>query len=124
MNSRETLAFAERLMNEVWLPLDPGPVPQFYQRDVVGYNRTQQLNYDDVVHRLVTDRPRYADPHYDIQDIIAAEDKFAIRFAFTAKLASGAPVSAEANYFYHLRDGKISAFWLLADVVFDYRADD
>jgi predicted ester cyclase len=123
MNSEETLDFAERLMREVWLPLDPEPVDRFYRRDVVGYNRQQRLSYDDVVHRLVTDRPRFADPHYDIQDIIAAEDKFAIRFAFTAKLASGQPVSAEANYFYHLREGKISAFWLLADIDFDYRAE-
>jgi hypothetical protein len=60
----------------------------------------------------------------DIQDIIAAEDKFTIRFAFTGQLASGQSISAEANYFYHLRDGKISAFWLLADIEFDYRADD
>src|SRR4029450_955694 len=88
------------------------------------YHRKQRLNYDDVVHRLVTDRPRYRDPHYDIQDIIAAEDKFAIRFAFTATLASGQPASAEANYFYHLGDPKISAFWLLAAIAFDYRADD
>jgi hypothetical protein len=86
MNSHETLEFAERLMQEVWLPLDAGAVPRFYQRDVVGYNRKQRLNYDDVVHRLVRDQPRYTDPHYDIQDIIAAEDKFAIRFAFTGKL--------------------------------------
>jgi predicted ester cyclase len=124
MNSQETLEFAERLMREVWLPLDAEAVPRFYQRDVVGYNRKQRLNYDDVVQRLVTDRPRYKDPKYDIQDIIAAEDKFAIRFAFTGKLASGQPVSAEANYFYHLRDGKIAAFWLLADIEFDYRAHD
>jgi hypothetical protein len=27
-------------------------------------------------------------------------------------------------YFYHLRDGKISEFWLLADIGFDYRVDD
>jgi predicted ester cyclase len=124
MNSQETMEFAERVMREVWVPLDARAVPRFYQLDVVGYNRKQRLSYDDVVHRLVTDQPRYADPKYDIQDIIAAEDKFAIRFTFTAKLASGQPVSAEANYFYHLRRGKISAFWLLADIDFDYRADD
>jgi predicted ester cyclase len=124
MNSQETLEFAERLMREVWLPLDAAAVPHFYHRDVVGYHRQQRLTYDDVVHRLVTDHPRYTDPHYDIQDIIAAEDKFALRFAFTATLASGQPVSAQANYFYHLRDGKIAAFWLLADIEFDYRADD
>ena len=79
MDGRETLAFAERLMREIWLPLDPEPAPRFYRRDVVGWNRKQRLTYDDVVHRLVTDRPRYTDPKYDIQDIIAAEDKFAIR---------------------------------------------
>jgi hypothetical protein len=124
MNSQETREFAERLMQEVWLPLDAGAVPRFYRRDMIGYNRKQRLNYDDVIHRLVTDRSRYTDPHYDIQDIIAAEDKFAIRFAFTAKLPSGQPTSAEADYFYHLREGKISAFWLLADIEFDYRADD
>ena len=28
MDSRETLVFARALMNEVWLPLDPEPVPR------------------------------------------------------------------------------------------------
>lgn len=110
MDSQETLNFAERLMREVWLPLDAEAVPRFYRRDVVGYNRKQRLNYDDVVHRLVTDQPRYMDPHYDIQDIIAAEDKFAIRFVFTGRLASGQPISAQANYFYHFRDGRFRRF--------------
>lgn len=57
MNSQQTREFAERLMQEVWLPLDAGAVPRFYRRDMIGYNRKQQLNYDDIVHRLGTDRP-------------------------------------------------------------------
>ena len=122
MDSQETLAFAKRLMNEISLPLDPGPVPRFYNRDVVGWNRQQRLSYDDVVHRLVADRPRFRNPKYDIQDIIAADDKFAVRFYFTSMLADGQPANAEANYFYHLRDGRISEFWLLADLAFDYKA--
>jgi hypothetical protein len=124
MNSQETSKFAERLMQEVWLPLDAEAVPRFYRRDVIGYHRKQRLTDDDVVHRLVTDRPRYTDPHDDIQDLIAAEDTFAIRLAFTATRASGQPASAAANDFYHLREGKISAFWRLADIAFDDRADD
>ena len=90
----------------------------------VGHHRKQRLNYDDVVHRLVADRPRYANPAYDVTDIVPAEDKFAIRFQFAATEASGQPVAAEAIYSYHLRDGKISEFWLLGDVDFDYRAVD
>ncbi len=124
MDSRETLAFAERLMREVWERFDAGAVPRFYHRDVIGHHRKQRLTYDDVVHRLVTDRPRYADPRFDIKDIVAAEDKWAIRFLFTATGASGQAISVECNYFYHLKDGKISEFWHLADIDFDYRADD
>jgi len=59
-------------------------------------------------------------------DSTAAERlvRWAIRFVFTATAASGQPISVEVNYFYHLRDGKISECWLLADIDFDYRADD
>jgi len=124
MDSRETRAFAERLMREVWERFDAEAVPRFYHRDVIGHHRKQRLTYDDVVHRLVTDRPRYADPRFDIKDIVAAEDKWAIRFLFTATGASGQAISVECNYFYHLKDGKISEFWHLADIDFDYRADD
>ena len=49
-----------------------------------------------------------------------AEDKFAVRFNFTSTLADGQPANAEANYFYHLRDDKVSEFWLLADIELDY----
>jgi predicted ester cyclase len=44
--------------------------------------RKQQLNYEDVVHRLVADKPRCASPRYDIRDIVAEADKFAIRLLF------------------------------------------
>ena len=132
MDSRETQAFAERLMREVWEPFAAEAVPRFYHRDMIGHHRKQQLTYDDVVHRLVTDHPRYPNPKFDIKDIVAAEDKFAIRFlfsasaasGFTASGASGQAVSVECNYFYHLKAGNISEFWHLADVDFDYRADD
>jgi predicted ester cyclase len=110
-------------MQKVWFPLDPSAVPRFYQPDVIGHHRKQRLTYPDVMNRLVKDRPRYLNPKYDITDIIAADDKFAIRFLFSATGPAGQPVAAEANYFYHLRDGMISEFWLLADIDFDYRAD-
>ena len=77
MDSRETQAFAERLMREVWEPFAAEAVPRFYHRDMIGHHRKQQLTYDDVVHRLVTDHPRYPNPKFDIKDIVAAEDKFA-----------------------------------------------
>ena len=75
---------SQRLMLEVWESLDAEAVPRFYNRDVVGHHRKQQLNYEDVVHRLVADKPRYANPTYDIRDIVAEVDKFAIRFLFVA----------------------------------------
>jgi predicted ester cyclase len=116
MDSQETLAFAERMQREVWESFDAAAVPRFYHRDVIGHHRKQRLTFDDVVHRLVTDHPRYPDPKFDIKDIVAAEDKWAIRFVFTAAGASAHPISVEVNYFYHLRLGKISEFWLLAHV--------
>ncbi|HEY6580153.1 MAG TPA: nuclear transport factor 2 family protein [Rubrobacter sp.] len=62
-------------------------------------------------------------PSTNITDIIAAEDRFAIRFVYTATaLATGKPVETEVNYFYHLRDGKISEFWVPSDTQFDYKA--
>ncbi len=124
MDSGETLAFAKRLMREVWEPFDAEAVARFYHPDVIGHHRKQRLTYDDVVHRLVTDHPRYPNPRFDIRDIIAAEDKFAIRFIFTATEAAGHAISVECNYFYHLKAGRISEFWHLADIDFDYCAED
>jgi predicted ester cyclase len=124
MDSQETLAFAKRMQREVWESFDAEAVPRFYHRDVIGHHRKQRLSFDDVVHRLATDHARYPNPKFDIKDIVAAEDKWAIRFVFTADGASGQPISVEVNYFYHLRQGKISEFWLLTDIDFDYRADD
>ena len=123
MDAQETLAFAQRLMREVWEPLDADAVPRFYHRDVIGHNRQQLLTYGDVVHRIITDHPRYPNPVFDIQDIVAAEDKWAIRFIFTSTGSTGQSVRTEVIYFYHLRDGKISEFWVLADVPFDYKAE-
>jgi predicted ester cyclase len=123
MDSSETEAFAQRLMKEVWEPFDAGALSRFYHRDVIGHHRNQEIRYADIETRLVRDQQRFAEPVYDIRDIIADRDKFAIRFVYTAKTsATGEPVRAEVNYFYHLRDGRIAEFWLLADLDFDYKA--
>lgn len=123
MNSHETHEFAEQLMREVWEPFDYSAVERFYNRDVRGHHRSQELVYDDVVNRLRSDTGRFADPVYSIKDIVASEDKFAIRFIYTATVvATGDPVRTEVNYFYHLKEGKVSEFWLLADLDFDYKA--
>jgi hypothetical protein len=36
MDNQKTLSFAQRLMREVWEPLDTRSVPRFYQHDVIG----------------------------------------------------------------------------------------
>jgi predicted ester cyclase len=123
MNAKETHEFAERLMREVWEPFDFSAVERFYNRDVRGHHRSQELDYEDVVNRLRWDPGRFADPVYDIGDIVAAEDRFAIRFVYTATMVQGGnSFTTEVNYFYHLKDGKISEFWLLSDSDFDYKA--
>ncbi len=67
-------------------------------------------------------RQTFSNPVYDIRDIIAADNEFAIRFHYTATvIASGEEAKAEAWYFYHLRDGKVVEFWLLVDIDFDYK---
>jgi hypothetical protein len=92
VNSQETHEFAERLMREVWEPFDYSAVERFYNRDVRGHHRSQELVYDDVVNRLRSDTGRFADPVYSIKDIVASEDKFAIRYIYTATVvATGDP---------------------------------
>jgi len=111
-------------MQEVWEPFNVQAIPQFYRRDVVGYHRKQRLTYEDVVNRLVYDRTHFGNSAYHIQDIVAADDKFAIRFSYSAIILNTAQkVAADVVYFYHLKDGMISEFWLLADMDFDYRAE-
>jgi predicted ester cyclase len=123
VDKKETYAFAERLMREVWEPQDPEAVPRFYNREVVGHHRAQDLDYDDVVNRLNWDRKNNADPVFDVRDVVADEDKFAIRFLYTATYTpTGEKFETEAYYFYHLREGKVAEFWLLGAHDFDYKA--
>ena len=54
---------------------------------------------------------------------MAAENRFAIRFEYTAKVPGAAQdFHPEVIYFYHRRDNKVSGFWLLSDHDFDYKA--
>ena len=89
MNTRETQAFAQQLMTQVWQPFDSQAVSRFFHRDVVGWHRRadsswQQLGYDDVVNRLAWDRETNANPVFDVRNIIAEEDRFALRFLYAA----------------------------------------
>jgi hypothetical protein len=136
----ETLEFARALMKEVWEPFDSSAVAKFYHRDVVGHHRrpneTQKLVYADVVNRLDWDERTNTNAVFDYGDIIADEDRFAIRYAYRADFvphggggmqdrhtaAAGGKIDVEMIYFYHLRGGKVSEFWLQANVDFDYKA--
>jgi hypothetical protein len=40
-----------------------------------------------------------------------------------SKGSTGQGIATEVIDFYHLREGKIAEFWLLADVAFDYKAE-
>ncbi len=122
MTSSETRDFAIRLMHDVWEPFNHLAVPRFYHQDVVGHHRKQTLTFDDVVNRLQWDVLNFGDPIYDIREIVADGDKFAIRFIYTcALIKESAQLVTEVTYFYRLRDGKVSEFWLLSDADFDYK---
>ena len=123
MNNLETEAFARKLLREVWERFDAEVVHEFYHHDVIGHHRAQTLNFDDVVNRLKWDRKHSSNPTFDIQDIIATDNRFALRFLYAAtETATGHAFHVEVIYFYHLRQGKICEFWLLADQDFDYKA--
>ena len=140
MDREETLEFARALMKEVWEPFDSSAVAKFYHRDMVGHHRrpneTQELVYADVVNRLDWDKQTNTNAVFDYGDIIADEDRFAIRYTYRADFvphggrgmqdrhtaAAGGKIDVEMIYFYHLRGGKVSEFWLQANVDFDYKA--
>jgi hypothetical protein len=46
-------------------------------------------------------------------------DRFSTRFTFTGPDAAAPGI--DVMYFYHLRDAKISEFWLMASFDFDYK---
>lgn len=122
MTAAETHDFARRLMREVWETFDHTALPRFYHADMVGHHRQQTLTLDDVSSRLQWDVLTFGDPVYDIRNLVAGEDEFAIRFIYTCRMiATGADFRTEVNYFYRLRDGKVAEFWLLGDGDFDYK---
>jgi hypothetical protein len=128
MDAKETRSFAQQLMKEVWEPFDSEAVPRFFHRDVVNWHRRadsswQQLGYDDVVKRLTWDKETKANPLFDVRDIIPEEDRFALRFLYTADfIPTGGKIDVEMMYFYRLRSDKVDGFGLLASVDFDFKA--
>lgn len=122
MSPDDVRAFANRLMDEVWRPFDHTALERFYHPDVVGHHRSQTLSLSDISNRLQWDVQNFDNPIYDIRDIVAAADRFAIRFLYSCTLvATGEAFRTEVIYFYHLRGGRIAEFWLLSDAEFDYK---
>lgn len=123
MTREEVHDFAERLMQEVWIPYDADAVPRFYHPDMKGHHGIQEITLDQVATRLRTDGAHFGGGTYQIEEILASEEGFAIRFRFKAQVnAEGTILDEQVAYFYHLRDGKIAEFWLFADLSFDYNA--
>jgi hypothetical protein len=121
MNAEETRKFALRLMEEVWRPFDYTKLPEFYHRDVIGHHRGQTIRLADIENRLRRDSIHWTEPVYDIKNLIAEKDAFALRFLYSAiQISTGKRDEVEVMYFYRLTDGRISEFWTLASIDFDY----
>jgi len=121
MNAEDVREFALQLMSRVWTPFDDTKLSEFYWPDAVGHHRSQTIRLADIGNRLRRDRIHWKDPVYDIKDLVAEKDKFALRFIFSAtQISTGKRDEVEVNYFYHLRDEKISEFWTLSSVDYDY----
>lgn len=122
MSPSETREFAHRLMQEVWETFDHTALPRFYHADMVGHHRKQMITLEDVSLRLQWDVENFGDPVYEIRNLVADEDQFAIRFHFTCTMIkTGERFRTEVIYFYRLQDGKVAEFWLLSDGDFDYK---
>ncbi len=121
MNAEETRRFALRLMEEVWRPFDYTKLPEFYHHDVTGHHRDQTIRLADIENRLRRDSIHWTEPVYDIKNLIAEKDAFALRFLYSAtQISTGKRDEVEVMYFYRLTDGRISEFWTLASIDFDY----
>jgi predicted ester cyclase len=122
MTTDEIHLFAKNLMEEVWEPFDSTKLADFYHPDVVGHHRSQTIGYKDLENRIAWDRKNRQSQKFQITDVIAEKDRFSIRFVFTTlELQTMQNSEIEVIYFYHLRDNKISEFWLLASIDFDYK---
>lgn len=121
-DARSTREFALRLMKEVWEPFDHTKLGEFYHPDVVGHHVSQTIRLADIENRLRRDRIHWKDPVYDIKNLVAEPDRFAIRFVFSAtRIETGErDEGIETVYFYNLKDGKVSEFWTLASIDYDY----
>ncbi len=120
MTPEETRAFAHRLMQEVWEPFGHQAVERFYHPDALGHHRGQTISRQDIVQRLRWDLENFSNPRYDIRQLVAEADAFAIRVVITCVLTkTGESFATEVIYFYKLRVGKVTAFWLLSDANID-----
>ena len=76
-----------------------------------------------VVNRLAWDRETNVNPAFDVRDIVAKEDRFALRFLYAVDfIPTGGKIDVEMMYFYRLRGDKVAEFGLLASVDFDFKA--
>jgi len=107
MDSRETRAFAERLMLEVWEPLDAEAVPRFTIASSNSTMKTWCIAWWRTSRAVQVRGTTFGTSSPRQTSLQSA-------FCLGATGPSGQSISAEANYFYHLKDDKVSEFWLLA----------
>jgi hypothetical protein len=62
-------------MRAVWEPFGPAAMPRFYQRDVIGHHRRQEISYADIETRL----SRASCGSHLHSDLVADRDKLALR---------------------------------------------
>lgn len=122
MQKQAAIQFLERLFKEVWSQPNPAKIDEFYHPQVTGYFGVQPITLADIKNRATFTQHIFANIQTEILDIVAEDNKIAVRLKQTAVRKDGVSNGADHHMaIYHLRDNKIVQLFFLTDKPFDYK---
>lgn len=112
MEKKEIESFVKKLLNIIWENQEFDKLDQFYTQDVEGYYNQDKVTFNDLKKKVSIIHKHLKNLQVEILHLIIEKNKYALNANQKFTTHEGKEVVIPSMLFAHLKEGKISKYWL------------
>ncbi len=120
MNKEECIEFVKDWIHRIWELQEQEHLSRFYSTDVEGYFNGELVSFDILKSRVGAFYNHLKKVRIEVNQLIVEKNKFALRAQQRYEFKEGKIVVVPSMIFVHLKEGKISKYWLKTRSPFDF----
>lgn len=112
MKKEDVIEFVKDWIHSIWELQEEEHLARFYSLDVEGDFNGEAVNFEGLKEKLSSFYIHLKKVEIEVKQLIVEKSKFALRALQHYELKDGKTITLPSMIFAHLKEGKISKYWL------------